>query len=583
MAPFRGAALGRIRLLDDALINRIAAGEVVERPASVVKELVENALDSGVTSVRITLDGGGKRRVRVEDDGHGMDRDDCLLAVERHATSKLDRDHPLIGIRSFGFRGEALPSIAAVSRFLLASAAENGAGTEIEIRGGRLAGVREIDRPRGTTVEVSALFFNVPARRKFLRADPTELQHAVRAVTAAALARPEIRFELVHEGRSLLVLDPASDPIARAPEILGGEDVRAFIPLHAEGPGIRVTGLAGRPVDASSRRDPFRFLVNGRPVQDRLLSHAVSEAYGNTVPRGRTPRIVILVDVDPEDVDVNVHPQKSEVRFARPREVHDAVRDAVGGALSRAGAVPVLADLLPNEPPQPRGGPVALREPAPSPYEGAPRSDSVPVFDLPRDRRLDELPRVQALAQHRDSYIVASDDRGLVLVDQHVAHERILYERYLEEAAGDRVSVQRLLFPVVLDLPPEEALRALEHAEELRRLGFRFEPFGGNSVRIDAIPSLAAGLDPAGLLRELLQDASSARSARADAEGLRHRFVTTAACKAAIKIHHPLSRDAMQRLLEDLFRTANPTTCPHGRPILFRLEDDSIERAFRRR
>lgn len=575
--------MGRIRLLDDALINRIAAGEVVERPGSVVKELVENALDSGASSVRILLEGGGKRRVRVEDDGHGMDRDDCLLAIERHATSKLDRDHPLVGIRSFGFRGEALPSIAAVSRFLLTSAPEDGAGTEVEVRGGRIAGVRPIDRPRGTTVDVSALFFNVPARRKFLRADTTELQHAVRTVTAAALARPETRFELVHEGRRLLALDPAPDPLARAPEILGGEDTRTFIPFESSGPGIRVTGLAGRPVDASLRRDPFRFLVNGRPVQDRLLSHAVAEAYGNAVPRGRTPRIVVLVELNPEAVDVNVHPQKSEVRFARPRDVHDTVRDAVGTALSRAGAVPTLADLLPPETPTRREEALALREPAPPLYEpGAPPPPARAVLPS-REERLDDLPRVQALAQHRDSYIVASDEHGLVLVDQHVAHERVLYERYLEEAAADRVSVQRLLFPVVLELAPDEALLAEEHAEELRRLGFRLEPFGGSAFRIDGIPSLAAGLDPASLLRELLADASAARSARADAEALRHRFVTTAACKAAIKIHHPLSREAMQGLLDDLFRTANPTTCPHGRPILFRLEDESIERAFRRR
>jgi DNA mismatch repair protein MutL len=575
--------LGRIRLLDDALINRIAAGEVVERPASVVKELVENALDSGASTVRIVLEGGGKRRVRVEDDGHGMDRDDCLLAIERHATSKLDRDHPLVGIRSFGFRGEALPSIAAVSRFVLASAPEDGVGTEVEVRGGRLAGVRPTDRPRGTTVDVSALFFNVPARRKFLRADPTELQHALRAVTSAALARPDTRFELLHEGRRLLALEPAPDPLARAPEILGGEDARTFIPFDWSGPGIRVTGLAGRPVDASLRRDPFRFLVNGRPVQDRLLSHAVAEAYGNTVPRGRTPRIVVLVDVDPEAVDVNVHPQKSEVRFARPRDVHDTVRDAVVTALSRAGAVPALEDLLPGEPPSRREEPVSLREPAAIPYEPAVPPPPARAVLSPREERLDDLPRVQALAQHRDSYIVASDDRGLVLVDQHVAHERVLYERYLGEAVADRVSVQRLLFPVLLDLAPDEALVAEEHAEELRRLGFLLEPFGGNAFRIDAIPSLAAGLDPTSLLRELLRDASAARSARADVEALRQRFVTTAACKAAIKIHHPLSREAMQGLLDDLFRTANPTTCPHGRPILFRLDDESIERAFRRR
>ena len=580
--------MGRIRVLDDALINRIAAGEVVERPASVVKELVENALDAGARDIRISLEGGGKRRLRVEDDGSGMDRDDCLLALERHATSKIDRDTGLVGIRSYGFRGEALPSIAAVSRFLMRSATVDGEGTEVEIRGGRWGGVREVAAPRGTAIEVAALFFNVPARRKFLRSDATELQHVVRAVGSAALAHPATRFRLSHEGKSILDLEPANDAVSRAPDVLGGETGRSLVPFVRERPGIVVRGLAGRPVDASQRRDPFRFLVNGRPVQDRTLSHAVAEAYGNTVPRGRTPRIVVLIELDPEAVDVNVHPQKTEVRFARPREVHDAVRDAVSEALSLEGAVPALGDLLPSFQDQPPSivdawparapGTVAVAEPPAGPLPST-NADALPATPP----RLDDGLRVEAIAQHRESYIVAVDARGLVLVDQHVAHERVLFERYLREAEEDRVVVQSLLFPALVDLSPEEALSIEEEADELRRLGFRLEAFGERTVRIDGVPTVAAGMDPASLLRDLLGDASSARSAKAGSEALRHRLVTTAACKAAIKIHHRLSRESMQRLLDDLFRTANPTTCPHGRPILFRLEDEAIERAFRRR
>jgi DNA mismatch repair protein MutL len=569
--------VGRIRVLDDALINRIAAGEVVERPASVVKELVENALDAGATDIRVTLEGGGKRRIRVEDDGSGMDRDDCLLAVERHATSKIDHDSGLVGVRSYGFRGEALPSIAAVSRFILRSARVDGEGTEVEIRGGRWGEVRQVAAPRGTTVEVAALFFNVPARRKFLRADATELQHVVRAVGSAALAHPSTRFRLSHEGRTVLDLEPADDPASRAPEVLGGDAARTFVPIHRIAPGITVRGLAGRPVDATQRRDPFRFLVNGRPVQDRTLSHAVAEAYGNTVPRGRTPRIVVFVDVDPEAVDVNVHPQKTEVRFARPRDVHDAVRDAVAEALSQEGAVPFLRDLLPSF--DGGGGGLTVSEP-PAAQPAPPPST---VSSAPAPVRLDEAPRVEAIAQHRESYIVAVDDRGLVLVDQHVAHERVLFERYLREAEEDRVAVQNLLFPILVDLSPEDHLCVEEEAEELRRLGFRLEPFGDGAVRIDGVPSVASGMDPAALLRDLLGEAAHTRAARVGSEALRHRWVTTAACKAAIKIHHRLSRESMQRLLDDLFRTANPTTCPHGRPVLFRLEDEAIERAFRRR
>lgn len=577
-------ALGRIRVLDDAVVNRIAAGEVVERPASVLKELLENALDAGARSIDVLLEGGGKRRIRVADDGEGMDRDDCLLAVERHATSKIGREHPLVGIETFGFRGEALPSIAAVSRFLLRSAVRDGEGTEVEIRGGRIAGVREVAAPRGTTVEVAALFFNVPARRKFLRTDPTELQRAARVASHVALSLPALALRLVHDGRVLLDLPPSRDLGERVARVLGESEAARLVRVERSGSGLALHGFVGRPVDAGTRREPFRIFVNGRPVQDRVLSHAIAEAYGNATPKGRFPTVFVFLQIDPSRVDVNVHPQKAEVRFARPSEVHDFVRDAVASAFASAGAVPTLGDLRPNAvPPAPAPASPSLafgavREPA-----AADLWRAAPPTAEARAEREDTVGSARALAQYLDSYIVAADAEGLVLVDQHVAHERVLFERYLRDAEADRVTTQRLLFPVVVELSPDDVVLAETEAEEMRRLGFELHAFGQDAVRIEGIPSIAAGLDPVALLRELLGEASRTRSARAGAESLRHRLVTTAACHAAIKIHHPLRLEGMQALLDDLFLTANPTTCPHGRPIFFRLDRETIERAFRRR
>ena len=567
--------MGRIQVLGDQLINRIAAGEVVERPASVVKELVENSLDAGATSVSVSLEDGGRRRIVVSDDGHGMDRDDALLALERHATSKLRRFEDLDAIATLGFRGEALPSIAAVSRFLLTTAAEDGRGTEIEVRGGRIAGVRETARARGTTIEVGGLFFNVPARRKFLRAVPTELAHATRVVSQHALARPGVRFHLGHGGKSLVDTRAVAGLPERAAQIYGEELSSRLIPFSAGVRGLMVRGLAGRPVDASPRRDGQHLFVNGRLVSDRVLSHAIAEAYGNTVARGLFPRMVVFVEIDPARVDVNVHPQKSEVRFARASEIHDAVRDAVASTLSREGAIPELRDLRP--PPAsylPSVG-VAEREPVFTAPPATLLEDDGPGVEPGR--------RAAPLAQYRDSYIVAQDRQGLILVDQHVAHERVLFERYLADADRNEVEVQRLLFPKTIEVSREESIVLNEEAGEFARLGFPFEPFGDQAVKLDGVPAFAKDVAPERLLRELLGEAARTRSAATGASELRRSLVTSAACQAAIKVNYPLTREGMQRLLDDLFLTENPTTCPHGRPILFRLTLEEIERAFRRR
>ena len=595
--------MGRIHVLSDALINRIAAGEVVERPASVVKELVENSIDAGATTIEVACERGGRSAIRVSDDGAGMDRDDALLAIERHATSKLARPADLEAIATLGFRGEALSSIAAVSRFVLRTATADGQGTEVEVHGGRIQAVREIGLPRGTEIRVERLFFNVPARRKFLRSEATELAHVGRGMTRLALANPGLHLVLDHEGRRLLQALPAERAAERVAQIFGRDLARRLLPFEIERDGVRVWGLAGRPAEALPRREAQHLFVNRRPVQDRVLAHAIHEAYGNTVPRGRHPALFLFLECPPDLVDVNVHPQKNEVRYRDASRIHDLACDALRAALSADGAVPGLADLRrpalapsagagveraitaylerPHEPlarefPARSGGfasatPTALAEPLPfRAAEGPPAG-------------VEEAPGTVALAQYRESYIVAQDADGLILVDQHAAHERVLFERYLAAAAEDRVQVQRLLFPVTLDLPPAERVVLEQEADEFRRLGFLIEPFGFEAVRVDGVPALAAAVDPAALVCELLGEAARARSAVADASSLRHKLVTSAACQAAIKIHHPLDRAAMTQLLSDLFRTINPTTCPHGRPLIFRLPHADIERAFRRR
>ncbi len=603
-AADHGGIVGKIRVLDDALINRIAAGEVVERPASVVKELVENAIDAGATSIAVGVEDGGKRRIRVSDDGSGMDRDDALLALERHATSKLAGPEDLDAIATLGFRGEALPSIAAVSRFLLRSAPWDGQGTEIEVRGGRIVSVREAGIPRGTSVEVASLFFNIPARRKFLKSEATELSHIVRVVARHALARPGVAFALEHGGRRLLEVPAAATLEERARYVLGGDAAGRLAGFRLERGGAIARGLAGRPVDASARRDAQYVFVNGRAVQDRTVSHALAEAYGNTVARDRFPAVILFLDLDPAVVDVNVHPQKLEVRFARASEVHDLVRDAVAATLGGERIVPRLSELRRSPAEQgsvaravgrflerhddEQGGPRPSPPPRwtvadPGASAPAPETEPHPTPPAPSLAGLLEEGTAVPLAQLRDSYVIAEDRDGLVIVDQHAAHERILFERLLAEAEANRVETQPLLLPLAIELPRHERVLLEEEIEEFRRLGFHVESFGGDTVRLDAVPAVVAELDAASILRELIGEAARARSATAAAMPLRHRLVTTAACKAAIKIHRPLSREEMRSLLDALMRCASPTTCPHGRPVLFRLGLAEVERAFRRR
>ena len=591
--------MSRIQRLPDAVIDRIAAGEVVERPASVVKELLENSLDAAARSIRIELANGGKSSIVVDDDGLGMTCEEARLSVERHTTSKLASSDDLERITTFGFRGEALCSIAAVSVLQVRTQCEGFAGIELTIRGGELETEREIAGARGTRIQVDRLFFNVPARRKFLRADATELAHIVRLITRTALVRPETRFRLEHAGQTLLDTPPAADPAARLVQIFGRERARKMLPFELESGGLKAHGFAGRPVDGLPRRDSQHLFVNGRIVSDRVLQHAINAAYGETMPRGRYPALVLFLEADPALVDVNVHPQKNEVRFSAAQQVHETVRHAIRSALQDATVVPELSELRPG----PSGAPVspggigdatlaylqrhrdqpsgAAHWTASQPQSSLIARPATPLIDRPRVE--DDDSAAMPLGQYLESYIVAQDRQGILLVDQHAAHERVLFEKYLADAEDDVVEVQTLMFPQTLELSPDEQSWLLSELEEFSRLGFRIEPFGGTTVRVCAIPAIAGSTDPTELIRELLGQADTARNATRDTRALRRRMITTAACHAAIKVNYPLSRPAMQRLLDDLFRVENPSTCPHGRPALFRLSLDEIERAFRRR
>jgi DNA mismatch repair protein MutL len=590
--------LGRIRVLGDQVANRIAAGEVVERPASVVKELVENSLDAGATSVEVSVASGGKRRILVRDDGQGMDRDDALLSLERHATSKLSAFEDLKSLATLGFRGEALASIASVSRLAIRTGTGDGLGTEVESSGGRITAVRDVAWARGTQVEAGSLFFNVPARRKFLKSDTTELARIVRLLTQLSLSLPAVRFRLEHEGRVLLDCPPAADRAARVRQAFGERFFDRLLPFERARGGVSITGFVLRPADAGRKREAPHLFVNGRSVEDRMLSHGILAGLENAVVAGSSPTVMLFVEIDPALVDVNVHPRKAEVRFVRGGEVHDLVAEAVASALSAEGGVPTLEDLRPLALGVAGGavGEAAIRylETAErrAVYEAprrttscAPEGTKAPTpVDPVRRLPLEAMEgRATALAQYEDSYIVARAPDGLLLVDQHAAHERVLFERHLAAAEAEDVAVQKLLFPVLVDLDPSEKLVLEEEAPELRRLGFEIEGFGDATARLDAVPSFTSSSDPSSLLHAVLGDAARVRSTLTGVGEVRRRLVTTAACHAAIKVNHPLTQEGMQRLLDDLFRTANPTTCPHGRPSVFRLTLEEIERAFRRR
>ncbi|MEK6406258.1 MAG: DNA mismatch repair endonuclease MutL [Acidobacteriota bacterium] len=660
--------MSKIKVLPDSLANKIAAGEVVERPSSVVKELLENALDAGASKINIEVETGGKRLIRVLDDGEGMTRDDAIIAFERHATSKLHTADDLEAINTLGFRGEALPSIASVSRlFLRTKTARDNEGTEVEFNGGKLVAVRDIAWPAGAEVEVRELFFNIPARRKFLKSDATESFHIANLVQHYALANPQLSFLLVNNGRDVVRVAPAQSLKERAYQVLGGSLLDKLVEVNGEANGLKISGFVSNPQEQRSSRDAQYLFINRRFVRDQLIGRALSEAYRSMMPSGTYPAAVLFIEAPPAEVDVNVHPAKTEVRFLHEGAVLAFVRDAVAEALrstqpitqvpgvarSRAenegavapsrgaverrgwpsadfdttarsprespgvdrqpGAVGVdtIADAAgadaarPSARPatrnnSPLGGekwqedfaqtndsPVIAAEHAESIESGCagPSAEPIRLEGEARPLESNALPGlghgIKPLGQIRDSYIVATDEEGLLLVDQHVAHERILFEQFRDARLARSAGLQPLLIPATIDLTPAETEAFVIVQSELENIGIETMQLSGRTIAIKTSPAGLGAGDVLAVVREVLAVVERERR-DFTIERMRDKIAAELACKAAIKVNMPLTSEKMQWLIDELMKTQNPMTCPHGRPIMMRMGLRDIERGFKR-
>ncbi|SPE19793.1 DNA mismatch repair protein MutL [Candidatus Sulfotelmatomonas gaucii] len=700
--------MGHIRILPDQVANQIAAGEVVDRPASVVKELLENALDAGAMRIRVEVEGGGRKLIRVADDGHGMNRDDALLAFERHATSKLRTADDLLSIATLGFRGEALPSIASVARVTLeTSAGEEGDGTRMEIAGGKIHRVEDAALPRGTTIAVADLFFNTPARRKFLRAEATELAHVTALVTHYALAHPERHFELLSASHTIVSAPPVTRTAERIYQIFGKETLSQLLPVAAEAPfehaglpepppwrkdpdqpprkpgTVRISGFYSKPELQKLNRNSIYIFVNKRLIRDRLLLHAITEAYRNVIPPTSFPVVLLFLEMPPEEVDVNVHPAKTEVRFRQQSLIHDFVRDSLRTALIKARPAAGFLAALDS---QPSASP-SLMPPAASPLPGAPgsagvsmqpdgalppdsdpgafaavRADAEPFRLTPRlpspvpgslpfaartipdgqplsagsfDREqwseaakalftppavpdagvcsptlngaasytdgsgsaaaqveaeqaaanLNRLGSLKPLGQLRESFILAAGDDGLWIIDQHVAHERVLFEKILQDRQVEKVQRQRMLMPLLVELKPEQMVVFARIARELEQSGFEVEPFGPQTLAVKAAPVGLAGAELERMLSEVIEQTaedSEEPFRNEELTKLRTRIAASIACHSAIKVNTPLDPKRIEWLLLELAKTSHPTSCPHGRPIALLYSWKEIQRAFQR-
>jgi DNA mismatch repair protein MutL len=704
--------MGRIRILPDQVANQIAAGEVVDRPASVVKELLENALDAGANRIRVEVEGGGRKLIRVADDGQGMNRDDALLAFERHATSKLRTADDLLSIATLGFRGEALPSIASVARVTLETATgscadgeSSGAGTRVDIAGGKMLRVEDAALPRGTTLTVSDLFFNTPARRKFLRAESTELAHVTALVTHYALAHPEKHFELVSASHTIVSAPPVTRTAERIYQIFGKETLGQLLPLAAEAPlahvglpepppwkkdpdekprqpgALRLSGFYSKPELQKLNRNSIYIFVNKRLIRDRLLLHAITEAYRNVIPPTSFPVVLLFLEMPPEEVDVNVHPAKTEVRFRQQSLVHDFVRDSLRTALIKARPAAGFLAALDSQPsaspslmpsavspvPGPPGDappplppdsdPEAfasgaagaesfrLTPAAPPPVPGrlpftshftSPAATDGRRFDANSfDREawgeaaralftpavvpgtetcspslnaaagygdnpvaaaawveaeqaansLNRLGSLKPLGQLRESFILAAGDDGLWIIDQHVAHERVLFEKILRDRQVEQVQRQRLLMPLLVELKPEQMVVFARIAEELETNGFEVEPFGPQTLAVKAAPVGLEGAELERTLSEVIEQSAADSDEPTQNESLnrlRSRIAASIACHSAIKVNTALDQKRIEWLLLELAKTDHPTSCPHGRPIALLYSWKEILRAFHR-
>jgi DNA mismatch repair protein MutL len=583
----------RIHRLPVQLANQIAAGEVVERPASVVKELVENALDAGARRITIAVELGGKKSIRVEDDGVGMDPEDARLAIERHATSKIASHDDLAAIRTLGFRGEALPSIASVSHFVLRTRMRGSAtGTEIRVSGGAVASVREVGAPEGTCIEVGDLFYNLPARRKFLKSDTAETTQISRLATQMALGYPEVGFTLRSGGRTLLECPPAGGLQQRFFQLFG--ERLDLVEVSKEAGGVKVHGYVAALGEHGPARGSQTVFVNRRIVKDRTIAHAISEAYSVATIKERSPEVHLFLEIAPDRVDVNVHPTKAEVRFLEQSLIHEVLRRALGDALGQ-GRPPELQFMpaagLPDEPRAMSipgvlaGATIGSRWTDERDVVGGGPLVSAPgaATSLQGEREItpaDIRPMIP-LGQFRDTFIIAVDEDGIAIVDQHVAHERVLFEQVMERLTAGRLESQRLLAPIVIELSPAQRHALAAHAATLDRFGIDIEEFGGDSLRLSAVPAL---LDPAeceAAVRALADDLEGLdRGARVE-DALR-RIAATMACHAAVKANDPLTLEKMRYILAELRRTAYSSVCPHGRPVVLRMSRREIEKNFQR-
>jgi DNA mismatch repair protein MutL len=587
----------RIHRLPADLANQIAAGEVVERPASVIKELVENSIDAGARRVAITVEFGGKRLIRVEDDGEGMEPEDARLAIERHATSKIRHADDLERIATLGFRGEALPSIASVSHFSLRTRARgNGSGTEIRVNGGAVAAVTEIGMPEGTSVEVADVFYNVPARRKFLKSDAAESAQVSRIVAQLALGYPEIGFTLTSAGRNVMQCPPVATLRDRLYQLYGERP--DLVEVRREVGGMKVLGYVAALAEQGPTRGPQNIFVNRRVVKDRTIAHAIIDAYSVSSIKERSPEVHLFIDMPREDVDVNVHPTKAEVRFREQSHVHEVVRRTLGEALGRAPAPDLelrgpgagerlpLAQVLPGTFagifPSRWMGSAAGGSPAarPVPFGPVHRDPAEPLVPAAPDTPAGFGP-LMLLGQFRDTFIIAVDEDGIAIIDQHVAHERVLFERITERLTAGRLESQRLLEPMLLELPPDARQALIGRAADLDRVGFEIEEFGGDAVRVSAVPAVLRREDCHAALRALAEDLEGLDRGAGVEEALK-RIAATTACHAAVKANYALTPEKMAHILEELWRTAYSTICPHGRPVMLRLSRREIERNFQR-
>ncbi len=679
--------MGKIHVLPERVANQIAAGEVVERPASVVKELLENALDAGSTRIRIQVEAGGKKLIQITDNGCGMVRDDAMLAFERHATSKIKDTDDLLTISTLGFRGEALPSVASVARLHLETrAAEEAAGTVLEINGGKIIRVEEAGLPIGTSITIRDLFFNTPARKKFLRSESTELSHIASLVTHYALAHPEKHFELHSATNALLVAPPVAGHRERVYQVFGRETLDQLIPLAAVQPlervglpqpppwrrsadtrevtdveddasrtavsappdfgEVRLHGFVSKPEIQKLNRNSIFIFVNGRLIRDRLIQHAITEAYRNILPPRVFPVVLLFIEMPTAEVDVNVHPSKTEVRFRQQTVIHDFVRESARSALMKARPVPQFLREIGAQPTASLGltsprlnqgegdglqrapwrdlyepaapGGFALQAPsvpaatARLEFEGGIAIEANAAVSLERDPEaeilysaidhqpipdhgcappiaqepqaaptLESLRTLRPLGQIRNSFILAVNEDGLWIIDQHVAHERVLFERILRQRSAQQVESQRLLMPLVIELTPAQQATFSDIADELALNGFEAEPFGARNVAVNMAP---AGVDAAQIehmLNEIFEQLTREDQA-INLEAVRTRIAASIACHAAIKVNMPLEQNKMEWLLAELAKTEHPMSCPHGRPVVLRYSMQDIQKAFKR-